>query len=65
MECFKRRRDPADIQREILRNSTPQGFREYFLKKANGDPIKAAQLEAQLDKDIQNDMGTYGPIPLK
>ena len=42
---------------EILSNSTPEGWRRYFLEQAGGDPVKAAGLEAKLNEDIENDPG--------
>lgn len=47
-------KDIDRVSKEILRQSTPAGWREYFLRKAKGDKELAVALEAQLLDDIRD-----------
>jgi hypothetical protein len=42
------------LSQQIIADSTPEGFRKHFLKKANGDAELATALENQLMEDIKN-----------
>jgi hypothetical protein len=42
------------VKRKVLRQSTPKGFKAYFLSKANGNEKLAQELEAKLLEDIRN-----------
>ena len=42
------------LYQQIIADSTPEGFRKHFLKKANGDAELATALDNQLMEDIKN-----------
>jgi hypothetical protein len=48
-----------DVSQQILYNSTAEGWSRYFIEKAGGDPVKAKELEAQLNEDIKNAPGEF------
>lgn len=45
------------LYKKIIRQSTPEGFKQYFISKANGDKKLAEELDAKLLEDIRNDPG--------
>lgn len=47
------------ITKKVLRQSTPNGWREYFLSKANGDRQLVASMEAKMLEDIRNTPDPY------
>jgi hypothetical protein len=49
--------DMEAVSAHILATSTTEWWRRHFLKKAGGDPVKAKELEQQLDEAIKNAPG--------
>jgi hypothetical protein len=48
------------VTRRVIRQSTPEGFKAYFLSKANGNKQLAQELEAKLLEDIRNAPEIHG-----
>ena len=42
------------VTRKVIHQSTPEGFKAYFLSKADGNKKLAQELEAKLLEDIRN-----------